>query len=156
MTCSLVITISLPLHEQSDVFEKNKIIKYYSCFIASPPCEVYDHKAEFKSILFSGLCKFESTVRRKNMDGKIKTVFTLRTKKRLLALHHAVMSHSHHFSDHHDVWSSLLVDSQDIQESHVPEYDIETIHRPPGDKGFSSTQSQAKANKEGHNGQKVG
>lgn len=65
------------------------------------------------------------------------------------------MSHTHHFSDHHDIRSSLLVDGQDIQESHVPEYNIETIHSPPRDKGFSSTQPQPKANEEGHNGQKV-
>lgn len=65
-------------------------------------------------------------------------------------------SHSHHFSDHHDVWSSLLVDSQDIKESHVPENDIETIHSPPKHNGIFPTQPQPKANKEGCNGQKVG
>lgn len=76
--------------------------------------------------------------------------------EKLLARHRTVMSDAHHFCDHHDVGSSLLVDSQDIQESHIPEDDIEAIHCPPGHKGLASTQPQAKANKEGHNGQKVG
>lgn len=62
---------------------------------------------------------------------------------------------SHHFSDHHDVWSSLLVDRQDIHESHVPEDDIETIDHSPGDEDFSSGQPKPEANKEGCNGQKV-
>lgn len=65
------------------------------------------------------------------------------------------ISPSHHFSDHHDVWSSLLVDGQDIHESHVPEDDIETIHDSPGDKGFSSGQPKPEADEEGCNGQKV-
>lgn len=92
-------------------------------------------------------CKSESTFR------KVTTVCTkiFTSVPWLLTL-----TRTHHFSDHHDVRSSLLVNSQNIQESHVPEDDIETIHRPPGDEGFTSGQPQAKADKEGHNGQKVG
>lgn len=65
-------------------------------------------------------------------------------------------SSTHHFSNHHDVWTSLLVNSQEVQESHIPEDDIKTINCPPRDKGFTSTQPQTEANKEGDNGQKVG
>lgn len=94
------------------------------------------------------------------MEERVMTVFKRCTKTLISAcLHHPAvpLSHrTHHFSDHHDVRSSLLVHSQDIHESHVPEDDIQTIHRPPGDKGFSSSQPQAEANKEGHDGQKVG
>lgn len=82
--------------------------------------------------------------------------FRLRTKALTSAAARLTLTGTHHFRDHHDVRSSLLVDSQDIQESNVPEDNIETIHRPPRDEGFSSTQPQAKADKEGHNGQKVG
>lgn len=91
-------------------------------------------------------------LQKNNMDGKIMTAFNAAYKNV-----HVCMCHirTHHLSDHHDVRSGLLVDSQDIQEPHVPEDDIETIHRPPGDEGNTSTQPQAKANKEGHNGQKV-
>lgn len=67
----------------------------------------------------------------------------------------AEISPSHHFSDHHDVGSSLLVDGQDIHESHVPEDDIETIDNSPGDKNISPCQPQPEANKEGGDGQKV-
>ena len=49
-----------------------------------------------------------------------------------------------------------MVDSQDIQESHIPEDDIETVNCPARDEGITSAQPQAKADKEDHNGQKIG
>lgn len=86
--------------------------------------------------------------------------FTKKTSSMLIAFgdsnnYSDFKKRTHHFGNHHDVRSSLLVDSQDVEESHVPEDDIETINCPARDEGIPSTQPQAKADKEGHNGQKV-
>lgn len=49
----------------------------------------------------------------------------------------------------------MLVYSQCVQETNVPEDDVETVNCPPRDREGTLTQPQAEANKEHHDGQKV-
>lgn len=62
---------------------------------------------------------------------------------------------AHHLPDHHDVGSSLLIDRQDIQQPHVPEDDVQTVHDPARDEHAPRAEAQAEAHEEHQDGQEI-
>ncbi len=62
---------------------------------------------------------------------------------------------SHHLPDHHDVRPGLLIDSQDIQQTHIPEDNVQTVNDPARDKHVPRAEAQAEAHEEHQDRQKI-
>lgn len=61
----------------------------------------------------------------------------------------------YHFADHHDIGSQVLVYSKDVEDSDVPEDDVDTVDDPPIAHGRFVLQSQQQTQQEDGDGHQV-